>query len=321
MSFSLQECLETRKTLFVPQSQGAVRSLIEMFEGFEEKRVEVTDVELFMRIGGSGPPLLLLHGYPQNHVMWHLVAPELAKHFTLVCPDMRGYGRSEKPPSVPGFSNYSKRQMALDMVELMTELGYQSFKVAGHDRGGRCAYRLALDHSDRIEKIVILDVIPTFEQLERLTAEGAYGGFHWYFMGQEPGFPEKMIGADPEFYLRYLCNKWAAAPNPFTPEAMTEYIRSFSDPDTIRATCDEYRNNPRTDHANDKADKDAGRRILCPTLILWGDTGRPHKRQGSLELWQEWSDNVQGHGMPCGHFLAEELPSETAAEMIAFLRD
>jgi haloacetate dehalogenase len=292
-----------------------------MFEGFDEKRIQANGVEIFTLVGGAGPPLLLLHGYPQNHFMWHLVAPVLSQHFTLVCPDMRGYGQSEKPQSEPEFANYSKREMARDMVDLMAELGFDKFMVAGHDRGGRCAYRLALDHPNLVQKLVVLDIIPTYEQLERLNAQGAYGGFHWYFMGQEPGFPEKLIGADPAFYLSYLCNKWAAKSDPFAPEAMAEYVRSFSDPETIRATCDEYRNNPRADHANDKADKDAGNKISCPTLVLWGDGGRPHKRQGSLALWQEWAVDVRGCGLPCGHFLAEELPNETATEMIAFLAE
>lgn len=292
-----------------------------MFESFEEKRIQANGVEIYLRTGGDGPPLLLLHGYPQNHVMWHLVAPELARDFTVVCPDMRGYGGSEKPASVPEFENYSKRVMAKDMAEVMTALGHERFMVAGHDRGGRCAYRLALDFPDRVQKLAVLDIVPTYEQLERLNATGAYGGFHWYFMGQAPGFPEKLIGADPEFYFRYLCDKWAAEPDPFTPEATAYYIECFSDPETIRATCDEYRNNPRADHAYDKADKDAGRKIACPTLVLWGDAGRPHKRQGSLEVWREWADDVQGRGLPCGHFLAEELPNETAAEIIAFLTD
>jgi haloacetate dehalogenase len=288
-----------------------------MFEGFAEKRIRANGIEIYLKTGGEGPPLLLLHGYPQCHLMWHLVAPALAEHFTLVCPDMRGYGYSEKPPSVPDFVNYSKREMAKDMVAVMAELGFERFRVAGHDRGGRCAYRIALDYPDRVEKLAVLDIVPTYEQLERLTATGAYGGFHWYFMGQEPGFPEKLIGADPGFYLRYLCDKWAGAPDPFEPEALAEYVRFFSDPETIRATCDEYRNNPRADHANDKADKEAGRRISCPMLVLWGDGGRPHKR-GALEVWQDWAENVQGKPLPCGHFLAEEMPEETAAELIGF---
>lgn len=292
-----------------------------MYKNFKERYISVSGVEIFLRIGGEGPPLLLLHGYPQNHIMWHMVAPKLTDYFTLICPDMRGYGRSDKPAREQNFENFSKRVMAYDMVEVMEILGYKKFSVIGHDRGGRCGYRLALDFPDRLEKLVVLDIVPTYEQLNRLDARGAYGGFHWYFMGQEPGFPEKLIGADPEFYFTFLCNKWAGKEDPFTPEARDRYIADFKNPETIRATCDEYRNNARADFEHDKTDKESGHKITCPMLVLWGNLGRPGRNENPLEIWREWAVDVRGRGLACGHFLAEELPDETAAEIKSFMVD
>ena len=289
-----------------------------MFEGFERRRIETSGTTINLVVGGDGPPLLLLHGYPQTHVMWRQVAPTLAARFTLVAPDLRGYGDSGKPPPGEASSNYSKRAMALDNIEAMAELGFDRFRVAGHDRGGRVAYRLALDRPDKVERLALLDIVPTWEQLEQVDIGSAYGTFHWYFLGQAPGFPEKLIGADPEFFLRYLVEKWAGNPDPFAPEAMAEYIRCFSDPETIRATCDCYRNNPAADYLHDAADVKAGRKIVCPTLVLWGMDGRFHKTQNTLETWRRWASDVTGRGLPCGHFLAEELPEETAQALLDF---
>ena len=289
-----------------------------MFEGFDRKRVATDGAEISLVVGGDGPPLLLLHGYPQTHVMWHRVAPALAERFTVVATDLRGYGDSSKPPSGEDFANYSKRAMAQDQVEVMQSLGFDRFLLAGHDRGGRVSYRLALDHPDRVERLALLDIVPTWEQLEQVDATAAFGSFHWYFMGQAPGFPEKLIGADPEFYLRFLTDKWAAQPDPCAPEAMAEYIRCFRDPETIRATCDCYRNNERADYRNDAADQEAGRRIDCPVLVLWGGGGRPHKARGIMETWSRWASDVRGEGLACGHFLAEELPDETRQALSDF---
>ncbi len=289
-----------------------------MFENFKNRQVDTSGARINLVIGGDGPPLLLLHGYPESHVMWHRVAPALAKHFTVVAPDLRGYGDSSKPPSGENFCNYSKRAMAQDQVEVMAALGFKRFRLAGHDRGGRVAYRLALDHPQAVERLAVLDIVPTWEQLEQVNMSAAFGSFHWYFMGQDPGFPEKLIGADPEFYLRYMTDKWAGASNAFAPEAMAEYVRCFKDPETIRATCDCYRNNARADYENDAADHAAGRKIECPVLVLWGGGGRPHKALGVMDTWRRWASDLRGSGLPCGHFLAEEAPKETLAELIPF---
>jgi haloacetate dehalogenase len=289
-----------------------------MFEQFERREIETAGAKINLVVGGEGPPLLLVHGYPQTHVMWHQIAPRLAESYTVVAPDLRGYGDSSKPPSGDKSSNYSKRAMAQDLVEVMSTLGFERFRLAGHDRGGRVSYRLAFDHPERVERLALLDIVATWEQLEQVDTVSAYGTFHWYFMGQPAGFPERMIGADPEFYLRYLVDKWAASPDPFAPEAMAEYLRCFSNPETIRATCDCYRNNPEADYAHDDADRSAGRKIECPTLVLWGGGGRVHKGRRILETWSNWASDLRGKGLSCGHFLAEELPDETFAELSAF---
>lgn len=292
-----------------------------MFEQFERREIETAGAKINLVVGGDGPPLLLVHGYPQTHVMWHLVAPRLAETYTVVAPDLRGYGDSSKPPSGDKSSNYSKRAMAQDLVEVMSALGFDRFRLAGHDRGGRVSYRLAFDHPDRVERLALLDIVPTWEQLERVDTSSAYGTFHWYFLGQPSDFPERMIGADPEFFLRYVVDKWAASPDPCAPEAMAEYLRCFSNPETIRATCDCYRNNPEADYAHDDADRSAGRKIECPTLVLWGGGGRPHKGRNVLETWGNWASDLRGKGLSCGHFLAEESPDETFAELSAFFAD
>jgi haloacetate dehalogenase len=289
-----------------------------MFENFKNRQIDTAGARINLVTGGDGPPLLLLHGYPQTHVMWHLVAPALAERFTVVAPDLRGYGDSSKPPSGEKAANYSKRAMAQDMVEVMAALGHDRFRLAGHDRGGRVAYRLALDHPKAVERLAVLDIVPTLEQLEQVDMSGAFGSFHWYFMGQDPGFPERLIGADPEFYLRYMTLKWARSPDTFAPEAMAEYVRCFKDPETIRATCDCYRNNAAADFDNDAADRAAGRKIACPVLVLWGAAGRPHKARAVMETWGRWATDLRGHGLDCGHFLAEEAPGETLAHLVPF---
>jgi len=292
-----------------------------MFEQFERREIETAGAKINLVVGGDGPPLLLVHGYPQTHVMWHRIAPRLAETYTVVAPDLRGYGDSSKPPSGEKSSNYSKRAMAQDLVEVMSALGFERFRLAGHDRGGRVSYRLAFDHPERVERLALLDIVPTWEQLERVDTSSAYGTFHWYFLGQPAGFPERMIGADPEFFLRYVVDKWAAAPDPCAPEAMAEYLRCFSNPETIRATCDCYRNNPKADYAHDDADRSAGRKIGCPTLVLWGGGGRPHKGRNVLETWNNWASDLRGKALSCGHFLAEESPDETFDELSAFFAD
>ena len=290
-----------------------------MFDGFVEHRSTTSGAEIYAVVGGAGPPLALLHGYPQTHAMWHRVAPRLAEAFTVVVPDLRGYGRSSKPPSGEGSSSYSKRAMALDIVELMSALGHQRFRLAGHDRGGRVSYRLALDHPERVERVATLDILPTLEQFERLDRHGARAAFHWFFLAQPAPFPERLIGGDPEQFLRDMLGRWSGANDPFASEAMADYLRAFNDPETVRATCDDYRAGATIDCELDAADRAAGRRIAYPMLVLWGDR-RGDRRAGMMEVWERWATNVEGVGLPCGHFLPEEAPDETASALVRFFR-
>ena len=292
-----------------------------MLEGFVQRRVatRTPGVSINLKTAGSGPPLLMLHGYPQTHAMWHTVAPAFTKDFTVILPDLRGYGDSDKPAPLPGDSNYTKRAMGQDMVEVMEALGYPRFRLVGHDRGARVAYRLALDHPDRVEKLVILDIIPTVEHFERLDLSSAVGSFHMYMMAQPSPLPEKFIGADPEFWLRYAIDKWAAKKDFVDPAAMAEYVRCFVKPETIAATCSEYRVAVTTDREHDIADREAGRKIKCPMLTMWGASGRPYKAKGVMESWRRWAEDVTGEGADCGHFIPEEAPEATVRALAAFL--
>ena len=288
-----------------------------MYEGFREQRVTTSGAEIFLRTAGSGPPLVLVHGYPQTHSMWHRIAPALAEEFTVVAPDMRGYGRSSKPPGGEGSVAYSKREMARDIVELMATLGHETFRYAGHDRGARVGYRLALDHPERVERIALLDIMPTIEQFESLGRRGSLAAFHWFFLAQPAPFPERLIGGDPEQFLLDMLGRWRGDDSPFAEEALADYVRAFNDPETVRATCDDYRAGATIDCDLDEADRAAGKRISAPLLVLWGD-GRGDRRSGMMEVWQRWADNVEGQGISCGHFLPEEAPEETLAALRAF---
>jgi haloacetate dehalogenase len=293
-----------------------------MFEGFARETVKTSGAEIALVRGGSGPPLLLLHGYPQNKAMWHRVAPGLARHFTVIAADLRGYGDSSRPPDAADHRAYAKRAMAADQVEVMERLGYPRFFLAGHDRGGRVAYRLTLDHPDRVQKLAVLDIVPTWEQFSSVDRHSAMGGYHWYFLAQPRGFPERLIGADPEFFLRHTVGHPVerapgAGPTRFTDEAFAEYLRCFRDPGVIHATCEDYRAGATIDFDLDAADLAAGRRITCPMLALWAERGR---RRDVLETWRKWATDVRGRALACGHFLPEEAPDDTLAELTAFFR-
>ena len=293
-----------------------------MFDGFDERRVDLPGVTLNLRIGGSGPPLVCLHGYPQTHVMWHKIAPALAEHFTVVLPDLRGYGDSSKPPAGDDFAGYSKRQMAQDIVALMDALGFDHWHQAGHDRGARVSYRMALDHPDRVKKLCVMDIIPTIEQYELLgNRKAAIGGYHWFFLAQPAPFPERLIGADPDYYLRHSLQSWGSVDGAFADAAVAEYVRCFSNPDTIRATCDCYRAGATIDCEIDEASREAGDKISCPMLVLWGDRGGAWDGERSLETWRRWATDVQGQGVPNGHFCPEEAPEETLAAMLNFFNE
>lgn len=286
-----------------------------MFEGFEEATAGTSGAEIHYRIGGAGPPVLLVHGYPQTHVMWHRVAPDLAERFTVVAPDLRGYGASSKPDAGEGHVAYSKRVMAQDLVEVMAGLGHDRFAVVGHDRGARVSYRMALDHPERVERLVTLDIVPTIEQFESVSGPAARFLWHWYFLAQPAPLPERLIGAEAEFYLERMIRAWSGSPEAITDEAYAAYRAAWT-PDTIRATCDDYRAGATVDCELDTADRDAGTTIACPVLALWGDGRRP---RDLLPVWRRWADDVTGRGLPCGHFIAEEAPDELLAELVGFL--
>ncbi len=287
-----------------------------MFEDFQTRAIETRETVIHTRHGGSGPPLLLLHGYPQTHVMWHKIAPALGERFTVVATDLRGYGDSGKPPSDPDHHAYSKRATAQDQVEVMRALGFGSFMVAGHDRGGRVAHRMALDHPDKVEKLAVLDIVPTHKIFSTVTKEVATGYYHWFFLIQGGGMPETLIGHDPAFYVTTKLGHWSASMDGFTDEAMAEYIRCFSDPAAIRASCEDYRAAASIDLEHDEADMD--RKVACPLLALWGERGLMERNYDVLATWRERAGDVRGYKLACGHFLAEEQPDQTLSRLMDF---
>ena len=296
-----------------------------MFEGFTKTQIKANGVSINLVHGGHGPPILLLHGYPQTHVEWHKIAPTLAEHHTVVATDLRGYGDSGKPPAAAGdLSVYCKRTTAEDQVEVMAELGFKSFHVVGHDRGARVGHRMALDHPDKVLNFVSLDVVASQAAFENMDSALGFAWFHWNLMRQPSPLPETMIGNSVETYFDFLMERWTAVDGAITPDARAEYFRCFDNPETIRATCMDYRS-IELDLAHDDADR--GRRLVCPVLVLWGSnmSKRPGWQTGRaldiLTTWRERADDVRGRALDCGHFLPEEAPEETAAEILAFLAE
>jgi haloacetate dehalogenase len=285
-----------------------------MFEGFTRKQIKTQETRINLVQGGSGNPILLLHGYPETHVCWHRVAPSLAERFTVVCPDLRGFGDSEKPPSDPEHLAYSKRVMAQDQVEVMQSLGFHRFAVAGHDRGARVAHRMALDHAENITRLVLLDIIPTRTAFANVDKDMATGTFNWFFSIQPDDLPERLIGAEPAFYLQWILDHWSGKKGALAAGAVAEYLRCF-DRDSIRATNEEFRAAATIDLLHDEADQE--RKISCPTLVLWSVTS--WTKFDVLEIWKSQAQNVQGVAFDCGHFLPEEDPEQTAAELLRFL--
>jgi haloacetate dehalogenase len=301
---------------------SAMSELPDLYPGFAERRIETAaGVEIYLRTGGSGPPLLLLHGYPQTHVIWHKMAPELAPHCTLVIPDLRGYGRSSAPMADEAHQLYSKRAMAEDCLTLMRELGYPRFMVAGHDRGGRVAYRLALDHPQAAAALIPVDIIPTAEVWRRITAVSAVRGYHWQFLAQPFPLPETLIGKDPNYYLEHTLRSWAGPRDltPFSPEAMAHYRAQMHDPARVHAFCEDYRAGAGIDRTLDEADLAAGRRIACPTLVLHGGYLPTGPAGTPLDIWRGWCSDVSAATVDSGHFLAEENPQDTLAALVPFL--
>lgn len=290
--------------------------MADLFHGFRLTTLDAGGVHLRARVGGDGPPLLLLHGNPQTHLMWHAVAPVLARQFTVVAPDLTGYGRSTKPASSPDHAAYAKRAMARDQVAAMRSLGFERFAVAGHDRGGRVGYRMALDHPDVVTRLAVLDIIPTGEAFARGGRDFGLGYYHWFFLAQPAPLPERLIAADPDWFWRWHTDR---GPQGFFHEAaLADYLACFRDPETVRAICEDYRAAASIDCEHDAADKAAGRRIRCPLLALWGAKARLEAWYDTLAVWREWADDVSGCSLPCGHYLPEEAPAETTAELLAF---
>ncbi len=283
-----------------------------MFDGFRQEKITANGVAINVRIGGAGPAVVLLHGYPQTHIIWRHIAPALAADFSVVVPDTRGYGDSDCPPSDPEHRTYSKRTMAQDVADLMTSLGHETFAVISHDRGARVGYRTAMDHPDRVTHFMSLDVVPTHDMWSGIDKDSAMGGFHWSFLAQPSPQPEDMIGHDPDMWLEWLMRSWAAPEFVFEDAAMAEYKRAFRNPDVIRGTCEDYRAGATCDDSDDAADLAAGQKIQCPMVCLWGAArakGGP-KIASPLDMWAKWcASSVDGAALSqSGHFIPEEAP-------------
>jgi haloacetate dehalogenase len=288
--------------------------------GFTARDVEVGDgVTIRAAVGGSGPPVLLLHGYPQTHLMWHAVAPALAEDHTVVAADLRGYGASSRPPGGPDHAGYAKRAMAADQVALMERLGFDRFAVAGHDRGARVTHRMCRDHPDRVTRAAVIDIVPTlfvYDHVDRALAE-AYS--HWFLLSQPDDLPERYLGADPGFHLRRCLRAWSRVEGAFDEDVVAEYVRAFSDPAVIHATCEDYRAGASIDLEHDRDDLS---RVACPLLVLWGAEGFVGVHYDVLAIWREAAAEpglVSGYALPGGHFGPEEAPEATLAALRGFL--
>lgn len=281
------------------------------FDGFEHRAMTVDGVELSVRIGGSGAPLVLLHGYPQNHMCWAGIAPDLARDFTVIVPDLRGYGDSAAPPDDPRHTVYSKRQMALDIVGIARQLGHERFAVLGHDRGARVAYRLALDRPDLVARLGIVEIVPTADYWALWNAEIAMKAYHWTFLAQPAPLPEMLIAADPVAYIEHTLKSWTRGKSldAFPPAALDAYRKQARDPTRIAAMCADYRAGATTDRALDEADRAAGRRIVAPMMFLCGDSGFPASTGDPAGLWRRWADDVRTATCVSGHFAMEENPA------------
>jgi haloacetate dehalogenase len=291
-----------------------------LFPDFTRYVVHVEDdVRIDAVLGGEGPPLLLLHGHPQTRAIWHRVAPILARHFTVVAADLRGYGDSSKPAGAPDHANYSKRVMAQDQLTLMQNLGFGNFAVMAHDRGARVAHRLAVDHPDAVTRMVLLDIAPTLAMYAQTNDAFARAYWHWFFLIQPAPLPERLIDADPAAYVRDVMGRRSAGLAPFHPDALAEYQRCIALPGTAHGICEDYRAAAGIDLEHDRADRDAGRLLRTPLLALWGAEGVLHRCFEPLEEWRNVAEQVSGLALPCGHYIAEEAPEALLAEALPFL--
>ncbi len=286
---------------------------------FKKTQIKINNIAINLVHGGEGYPLLLLHGYPQTHVIWHEVAQHLAKGFHVICPDLRGYGDSSKPPSATDHYPYSKRAMAQDMDEVMEALGYKQYYVAGHDRGARVVHRMARDYPDKVKKACVMDIAPTYHMFTTTDKNFATGYYHWFFLIQPDRLPEHMIGLDPEYYLKEKLKRWSAPNAVFSEEAVAEYVRCFSQPEAIHSSCEDYRAAASIDLKHDE--EDAHIQVECPLLVLWGKKGFVNKTYDVLNVWREYAKQVMGKSLDCGHFLPEELPGEVVSELQDFFSE
>lgn len=295
-----------------------------MFAAFESHLLELESTRIFARAAGNGPPLLLLHGFPESHLMWRDIAPVLAQQFTVVCADLRGYGQSGTPPSAPDHGPYTKRTMAEDMIRLMKELGHRRFMVAGHDRGGRVAYRMALDHPAIVEKLAVLDIVPTADAWDRADARFALSFWPWSLLAQPAPFPEEIVGAAPEAVIRSALSNWGSPSSIFPQAVRASYEAMLGDSERLHAICEEYRAAATLDYDHDVGDRAAGKRIGCPLLALWSRTGGLAQwyagNGGPLAIWRKWCEHGEGHSVEGGHFFPEEYPAEIAGELAVFFQ-
>jgi len=294
--------------------------MTDLFPHFRALQVEIDPtVTINAIVGGSGPPLLLLHGHPQTHAIWHRVAPRLAEHFTVVACDLRGYGESSKPQGETDHANYSKRAMAADMVAVMQSLGFATFRVLAHDRGARVAHRLALDHPQAVERMALLDIAPTLAMYEQTSDTFARAYWHWFFLIQPPPLPERLIEADPAAYVRDVMGKRSAGLAPFDPRALAEYQRCLALPGAAHGICEDYRAAATIDLEHDRFERDAGNRLALPLMVLWGEQGVVGRCFDPLAEWQRVAADVQGGALPCGHYIAEEAPDMLLERVLPFL--
>jgi haloacetate dehalogenase len=297
-------------------------TLDSMFPGFSTRKVDGGAGDIFLRIGGNGPPLLLLHGYPETHAMWHKVAPVLAKDFTVVVPDLRGYGRSFLPPAADNGDAYAKREMAADMVMVMAAFGFVNFNVVGHDRGARVAYRMALDHPRKVRRLMLLDIITSYDIWTTLDIANAMRMWHWTFLAQPKPFPERWIAGDPMGWVEERFKRGKAQQPAWLDDAvLDDYRRSFLEPARVSATCDDYRAGASIDVEHDADDLATGRQIMCPTRVLWGEHGNLSDHTDPLALWQKWvSGDLTGGPIKSGHFIPEENPDDLVPDILSFFQ-